>query len=172
MHEDFWSFKRTHTFWISTNHLPRITGDDEGIWRRVKLIPFEVDLRNITTPIPDLDKKLVASEAPGILNWLIQGYQDYRKHGFIEPQRVKDATNVYREDEDEIAAFITDCCVVNPGFIVSASDLFEAYQRWNGKQNKTMFGKAIGERFTKEKKVSGVYRMKVVYEGIGLASDD
>ena len=43
MHEDFWTFSRTHTFWLSTNHLPRINGTDEGIWRRVKLIPFSVD---------------------------------------------------------------------------------------------------------------------------------
>ena len=85
MKEDFWSFPRTHTFWLSTNHLPRIKGNDDGIWRRVKLIPFLVDLRKVTTPIPDLDKILVDEEGPGILNWLLAGYRDFKRNGFVEP---------------------------------------------------------------------------------------
>ncbi len=52
MREDYWSFRRTHKFWLSTNHLPQINGTDEGIWRRIKLIPFRVDLRQVTEPIP------------------------------------------------------------------------------------------------------------------------
>ena len=85
MHEDFWSFNRTHTFWLSTNHLPKIDGNDDGIWRRVKLIPFTVNLRDVVKPIPDLDKILVESEGSGILNWLLAGYADYRKNGFVVP---------------------------------------------------------------------------------------
>jgi putative DNA primase/helicase len=171
MHEDFWSFTRTHTFWLSTNHLPRITGNDDGIWRRVKLIPFTVDLRKVTTPIPDLDKQLVTEEGPGILNWLIAGYLDYRRNGFIEPEVIKVATNGYRDQEDEIAMFIADRCVTGNQFVVPASALFDAYFKWGGKENRTMFGKAIGERFAKQIRSSGVYRKQTVYEGVGLSSE-
>ena len=70
MKEDFWSFKRTHKFWLSTNHLPQINGTDEGIWRRIKLIPFRVDLRKATQPIKDYHRVMLKEEGPGILNWL------------------------------------------------------------------------------------------------------
>ena len=78
MREDYWSFRRTHKFWLSTNHLPQISGTDEGIWRRIKLIPFRVDLRKVTEPIPDYHKLLVREEGPGILNWLVAGFKDWR----------------------------------------------------------------------------------------------
>ena len=172
MHEDFWSFQRTHTFWLSTNHLPRITGSDDGIWRRVKLIPFLVDLRKVTTPIPDLDKILVETEGPGILRWLLDGWIDYRRHGFIEPECVKAATGEYRNQEDELAMFVADCCAVGTQYMVSASNLFEAYSSWGGKQNRTVFGKAVGERFDKRKHISGEFRKQTMYDGIGLETDD
>ena len=91
MNEDFWTFQRTHTFWLSTNHLPRIEGVDDGIWRRVKLIPFGVDIKDRVKPIPDFDKWLVQHEGPGILAWLVQGYLDYRENGFSEPASVTTA---------------------------------------------------------------------------------
>ena len=168
MHEDFWSFQRTHTFWLSTNHLPRITGNDDGIWRRVKLIPFLVDLRKVITIIPDLDKILVETEGPGILNWLLAGWIDFRRYGFVEPECVKAATGDYRNQEDELALFVADCCVVGLQYMVSASNLFEAYSEWGGKQNRTMFGKAIGERFDKRIPVAGEFRKTTMYDGIGL----
>ena len=42
MNEDFWMFPRTHTFFMACNHLPKIHGTDEGVWRRIKPIPFNV----------------------------------------------------------------------------------------------------------------------------------
>ena len=171
MHEDFWSFTRTHTFWLSTNHLPRITGNDEGIWRRIKLIPFEVDLRKVTNPIPDLDRILFETEASGIFNWLVGGYNDYRANGFVVPKVVIAATGDYRVEEDEIALFIADCCIVGPQYMVSSHNLFGAYQHWGGKLNRTVFGKVMGERFDKRTPTAGEFRRVTMYDGIGLPQD-
>ena len=168
MKEDFWSFNRTHTFWLSTNHLPKIDGNDDGIWRRVKLIPFTVNLRDVVTPIPDLDKILVENEGSGILNWLLAGYADYRKNGFLVPECVKEATGDYRNQEDELASFVLDCCVVGDHCVVSAPDLFGEYQKWGGKKNKTAFGKEMGNRFKKDTPTSGEFRKKTMYHGIGI----
>lgn len=168
MHEDFWSFNRTHTFWLSTNHLPKIDGNDDGIWRRVKLIPFTVNLRDVVEPIPDLDKILVEEEGPGILNWLLKGYADYRKNGFLVPECVKEATGDYRNQEDELASFVLDCCVVGGHCMVSAPDLFSEYVKWGGTKNKTVFGKAMGLRYDKKTHEAGEFRKKTIYHGIGL----
>ena len=172
MHEDFWSFSRTHTFWLSTNHLPQITGNDDGIWRRVKLIPFVVDLRKVTIPIPDLDKILVESEAAGILNWMIAGYIDYMQHGFVEPECVKAATCDYRAQEDELVTFVAECCVVGPQYIVASKKLYDAYGQWGGKATRIVFGKKMAERFKKDEPTAGEFRKQAIFHGVALASNE
>src|SRR5262249_41276242 len=42
MREDFWTFDPTHKLILSTNYKPAITGSDDGIWRRLRLVPFTV----------------------------------------------------------------------------------------------------------------------------------
>ncbi len=172
MNEDFWSFERSHTFWLASNHLPKIAGTDEGIWRRIKLIPFVVDLRQKVAPIPNFDEVLAKEEGPGILNWMIGGYLDYQANGLLEPEVVKDATKVYRKDSDEVASFIDECCLVGPQFMAPANKLFNEFQRWGGKASRTAFGLNLAKMFVKDKPNAGEFRKQVLYHGIGLPADD
>ena len=172
MREDYWSFRRTHKFWLSTNHLPQINGTDEGIWRRIKLIPFRVDLRQVTDPIPDYHKLLVREEGPGILNWLMDGFNDWRANGFIEPQSVIKETQSYRGSSDELGRFISDCCDVSPELVVASSDLFDAYRTWGGDLSQIRFSKQMQTRFAHSKRNFGRYRNKQVFEGISLSESD
>ncbi|WP_436715067.1 phage/plasmid primase, P4 family [Roseiconus lacunae] len=169
MNEDFWTFRRTHTFWLSSNHLPTISGTDDGIWRRIKLIPFAVNIRDRVDPVPGFHKRLVDSEGPGILNWLLAGFQNYRQNGFIEPAAVRDSCSAYRQDEDELARFIAECCDAADGLVVTATRLFDEYRRWGGKLNRTNFGREMGSRFDKEKPTSGEFRRKTIYRGLALS---
>ncbi|MDZ4853216.1 MAG: phage/plasmid primase, P4 family [Pirellulaceae bacterium] len=172
MREDYWSFRRTHKFWLSTNHLPQINGTDEGIWRRIKLIPFRVDLRQVTEPIPDYHKLLVREEGPGVLNWLLEGFKDWRANGFIEPQSVINETKSYRGKSDEIGRFIDDVCNVSPELVVVSSDLYHAYRQWGGEQSQTRFSTAMQARFVCAKRTFGRLRNKRVFEGISVAEMD
>ncbi len=168
MREDYWSFRRTHKFWLSTNHLPQINGTDEGIWRRIKLIPFRVDLRQVTEPIPDYHKLLVREEGPGILNWLLDGFKDWRTNGFIEPKSVIEETKSYRGSSDELGRFLTDCCEVSPELVASSTELFEAYRTWGGQQSQTRFSTSMQSRFSCATRTFGSYRNKRVFEGCAL----
>ncbi len=172
MREDYWSFRRTHKFWLSTNHLPQISGTDEGIWRRIKLIPFRVDLRQVTEPIPDYHKLLVRDEGPGILNWLLDGFKDWRANGFVEPQSVINETQMYRGKSDELGRFIDDCCNVSPELVVVSSDLYQAYRQWGGEQSQTRFSTSMQARFVCAKRTFGRLRNKRVFEGISVAELD
>lgn len=172
MREDFWSFSRTHTFWLSTNHLPRIDGTDDGIWRRVRLIPFEIDIRKKTKPIPDFEKTLVEQEASGILNWLLAGFRLYRAEGLIEPPAVTDATGQYRVDSDYLGDFIESHCIEEEGAKATANELFGTFEASGGKWSKTAFGRAMAERFKKSKSWESDNRGKVIYLGIRLRNDD
>ena len=169
MREDYWSFRRTHKFWLSTNHLPQINGTDEGIWRRIKLIPFRVDLRNVTEPIPDYHKLLIREEGPGILNWLLDGFTDWRENGFIEPKSIINETKSYRGSSDELGRFIDDCCDVSPELVIASSELFEAYRNWGGQQSQTRFSTSMQSRFNCVTRTFGPYRNKRVFEGCELA---
>ena len=172
MREDYWSFRRTHKFWLSTNHLPQITGTDEGIWRRIKLIPFRVDLRKVTEPIPDYHKLLVDEEGPGILNWLLEGFQDWRTNGFIEPQSIINETKSYRGSSDELGRFLLDCCDVSPELVVASATLFDAYRIWGGDLSQVRFSKQMQTRFAHSKRTFGPYRNKQVFEGVSITKRD
>lgn len=83
LYGEYFSFKPTFKIFMATNHKPKIRGADIGIWRRIKLIPF-----NITIPPEQRDKKLtekLIAENSGILNWLLKGYSMWKKEGLNEP---------------------------------------------------------------------------------------
>jgi putative DNA primase/helicase len=171
MHEDFWTFHRTHTFWLSTNHLPRIDGTDDGIWRRVKLLPFTVDLRTVVEPIPDYDVWLVQNEGRGILAWLVRGFLAYRAEGLRAPECVTAATGKYRDDSDPLGDFLAEHCIDDPQGTVVASDLYRVYAEHGGKWSKTAFGRAVGERYEKDRPKGGEHRDKTLYRGLRLIND-
>ena len=92
-----------------TNHKPRIRGTDNGIWRRIKMIPF---LKTIKPE--DIDKDLpdkLKSEADGILTWAIDGCLKWQKDGLKMPMAVEEFTVRYEEEEDVIGLFLKDNCL-------------------------------------------------------------
>lgn len=128
MHEDPWQFAPSHTMFVHTNYRPRIRGGDEGIWRRVRLIPW-----NVTIPQAEWDTGLadkLHAEASGILNWIVAGAQQWHEHGFDVPDVITDATRDYRDDEDHVGRFLADCCDTGDDLAVPAKALREVYERW------------------------------------------
>lgn len=172
MNEDFWSFERSHTFWLSSNHLPRISGTDEGIWRRIKLIPFTVDLRKKVKPIADFDRWLLKHEGRGILAWLIRGFLGYQEHGLTEPACVVAATTKYRDESDPLGDFLAEHTVVEVNAQALASELYAAYVEGGGKWSSTAFGNELSERFEKTKsRLRDETRGKTVYRGLRMRSE-
>jgi putative DNA primase/helicase len=115
---------------ISGNHKPEIHGGDDGIWRRVMLVPFDVQI-----PPEERDPELGAKlweERAGVLNWLIEGLKDYLAHGLQVPEQVLAATADYRDDSNPLAMFLTSCCGVtgNPEHSMRSKDLCEAFAFW------------------------------------------
>lgn len=142
-------FKPTHMLALQTNHKPRVSGTDEGIWRRLRLIPFTV-----TIPAERRDPRLpdkLAAELPGILRWAHEGWQAYQAEGFHTPEAVKAATSEYRDASDQVGAFLAECCKVAPGFTVTSAALYRAYAEWckeAGEHPRTQreFGMRLSER--------------------------
>lgn len=128
MRQDFFTFQPQFTLWMSTNHRPIIRGVDEGIWRRLKLIPFVV-----TIPVEERDLDLgrkLRDEADGILTWALLGLASYQEIGLREPQAVLAAVSDYRSEMDMLSDFIADKCERDLMSSVSNSDLYKAYAAW------------------------------------------
>ncbi len=129
MAEDFWSFAPTHKLFIAGNHRPSVRGDDEGIWRRIRLIPWTV-----TIPPEERDPLLVdklRDELPGILAWAVRGCLEWQASGLGEPVEVTKATADYRDESDLVGEFFRLRCVFGGKGDVETRKLLRAvYTEW------------------------------------------
>jgi putative DNA primase/helicase len=171
MREDFWEFDPTHTLILATNYKPIIRGTDQGIWRRLKLIPFAVRVEG------DRDDKTMPeklrAEYEGILAWCVRGCLRWQAEGLREPAEVTEASEDYRKEQDVFGAFLEEHCIFDhPGLRVKAGDLFARYKAWceSSKElvmTNTAFGIMMKDRGY-EKKKSGDWW----YIGIALKAKD
>ena len=129
MRGDMFEFAPTQTYFVCVNNKPTIRNTDDGIWRRVKLIPFTQKFSGERRD-KHLPKKLKA-EHEGILAWLVDGAVRSYCEGIIEPEAVTIASQEYREEFDLIGRFIDDCCdTTNPHSKIKSSRLYQAYEKW------------------------------------------
>jgi len=130
MREDFWEFNPSHLLWLHANHRPRIEGTDDGIWRRVLLVPFTVQIPAAQRD-PRLAERIVDDESSGVLNWMLAGLTDYLDHGLRIPDNVQVATDQYRHESDTVAAFLAEAgLIIDPTLTMATSDLLAAHGEW------------------------------------------
>jgi putative DNA primase/helicase len=170
MREDFWSFDPSHTFVMLTNHKPIVTGTDEGIWRRLRLVPWDVVIH-----AAERDEQLgarLAGELDAVLAWLVAGYQDWASGGLREPQRVTAATTAYRDESDSLGRFLTQRCLTGQHFTIRSSDLFIAWSKWCADEgedpgSQTAFSLVLTNRgFDKRSTAAGN-----VWKGLGIVTE-
>ncbi len=125
--QEFFTYTPTWKMWMAVNHLPAISGTDNGIWSRIHLIRFEQSF--LGREDKDLDVALLR-ELPGILNWALDGLAGYREEGLNAPAFVTDATAKYRKDSDLIATWLDACCVIGPGLSMRSGAGYEAFRVW------------------------------------------
>lgn len=167
LYGDEFEFKPEFKLWVSTNHKPIIRGTDTGIWRRIHLIPFTVQI-----PENKIDRRLkykLAAEMPGIFRWAVDGCLMYQREGLKMPRAVADSVKEYRREMDVISAFIEDCCVTGKGCSVQSSQLYAAYCKWSEQGNEytmsaTKFSVEVGKRFERVRLMKGTY-----FNGLTLA---
>lgn len=128
MHENFWSFQPTHKLFMAGNHRPVVKGDDLGIWRRIRLVPWQVTIPEDERD-PALPEKLRA-ELPGILAWAVRGCLEWQKNGLDEPSIVREATATYRKESDLTGQWLDQCCTFGVDWTISRKSLRESYVRW------------------------------------------
>jgi P4 family phage/plasmid primase-like protien len=126
LYREFFEFVPEFKLFLVANHKPRIRGTDHAVWRRIRLVPFEVVF---DPPDKGLRDRLRA-ELPGILAWAVRGCLDWQRNGLGLPEEIRDATETYRRDEDALAQFLEEVCIQAPTARVRFADLYAAYTAW------------------------------------------
>jgi putative DNA primase/helicase len=172
MREDFWSFTPSHTFAMMTNHRPVVGGTDDGIWRRVRLVPWQVRI-----PPAEQDGELgdrLQLEADAVLRFLVDGYTRWRGGGLADPEQVVKATAEWHGESDALARFTGQRCLTGPHYHVWSAELFAVWCEWckaEGEDHgtQTAFSTAL-TRAGYEKFKDGYGRMR--WKGIAPAGDN
>lgn len=128
LNRPFFTFLPEFKLTMLTNHKPRISGVDEGIWSRVTLVPWSVYMPREKRDM-QLARKL-RREASGILNWMLDGLSSWLEHGLQLPGAVVDATTSYRSESDPLGQFLATCTEPAPGDKVQATPFHELFGAW------------------------------------------
>lgn len=168
MSKDFFEFDPSHTLWICCNEKPRIKGTDNGIWRRIKVIPFVT-----TIPAESVDRWLddkLAAERDVVLTWAIEGARKYLEHGLGQCAAVEQETTEYRAVEDVLKLALDEVCVYGPHESDSIGAIHSALCEWytqNGYKRQAPPVPVLGRELTK--RGFGAARDKNGRERTGLA---
>lgn len=164
---------------ISFNRTPRIKDEDEGTRRRLVFIPFDVELHKLPPerrrPRAEVDAELRA-EGPGILNWLLDGFREFRRDGLAPPQRVADLKEDLMADADPVGGFLADCCERDPDGRVGVTELHRVFECWCEETGAHPWGaKALGaalvEKGLPKRKVSSWFWVGIRWKSDAFTDD-
>lgn len=168
LNQEFFEFTPQFKIYFTSNHKPIVKGTDEGIWRRIKIIPFNVTIRK-----EDIDRRLtekLTNEMPGILNWMIRGALMWRKEGLGSTRAVDISSQQYKTEMDMIEPFLKEECFLADNAKIEGKELYKKYEQYcleNGdfSLKNRMFYRMLESKGFKKK--TGA-KNKVYIHGIGM----
>lgn len=121
----------TWVAFMPTNHKPIVKGNDNGIWRRLLLIPFTRSFDDDPTVVKDKHRDArLAAEHEGILAWLVAGALEYQRHGLAAPPQVRAAREAYRSQMDLLAEWLEECCETGPEHSTTVTALWHSWEQF------------------------------------------
>ncbi len=170
LYRDPVEFDPTHKLWIYGNHKPLIRGTDEGIWRRIRLIPFTVTIPDREKDPHLLDK--LRAERDGILTWAVNGCLAWQRSGLGAPRAVAEATEAYRHESDRLGAFLEECCVIHEYVRTGKQEVYAAYEQWcHDSGERPMSKKRLGQQLVERGIQEGRSMHERHWVGIGLQAE-
>jgi putative DNA primase/helicase len=173
LYQDHFTFVPKWKLILATNYRPRLRGTDDGLWRRIKLVPWDAQFLGANRDT-NLREKLEA-EAEGILAWAVEGAIRYYTEGLTDPPVIEQGMADYRDTSDELAGFVDMVVTQTDDGDVSGKDVYEAFRDWAMEEGikpmsrQALFA-AVSERFPdvrKKKTKFGVH-----FDGISLRGDE
>ena len=141
-------YRPTDTPWLYGNHKLEIRGADDGIWRRIHLVNFTQHFEGAGKN-NRLKEHLTSNSdiQSAILAWIVHGAIEWYAHGLKPPDAVREATEEYRRDQDDIGRFVETFCFQREDAFARTGDLYECYEtRFEGTKSKNAFGRELTRR--------------------------
>lgn len=173
-YKDPFHFVPSHTLVLYTNHLPKVGANDDGTWRRLVVIPFNAKIIG-SSDIKNFADHLYDNAAPAILSWIIEGAEKAIKANFKTkvPTAVSSSVKAYREANDWLGHFLSDCCQVGDQLTEKSGELYSQYRAYCAKnmeytRSTTDFYSALDQAGFKRKRTSKgnlILGLKLVDDG-------
>lgn len=148
LHKDFFEVDPQFKLVLSGNHKPRIDDDSDGIWRRVLLVPWSIQIDK--SAVDRMLSKKLRAEVDGIFAWMVEGALEYLNHGLDIPEAVRAASEEYRQESDPIGTFIRLACIVTgePADEEKPFDLYVSYEKFANEEGVFKYNSAtFAKRF-------------------------
>lgn len=196
MRADFFEFPPTHKLQLLTNHKPIIKGSDNGIWRRVLLMPYlarwasseEVAAGRAHFVKDTRIAERLKAEIQGVLTWVIEGARFWFQDGLQPPDAVMAASRDYQAEQDRVGQFVAECCELGADYQAPLGggfgSLYDAYRTWCGDGgfhalSKMRFSQELERAAINTQKVAGKLPAAggrrvdaVIFKGIRLVDGD
>jgi len=102
------TFRNNAKFFQAMNNYPIIPKKSHGVLRRLEFLSCDKDFSKLSKPDYDIGKKLL-SEAPGILNWCLEGLDKLNEEGgFITPQDSKRMLHKFTDETCAVTKFLNE----------------------------------------------------------------
>lgn len=130
-YKDPFKYVPTHTLVLYTNHLPRVGANDDGIWRRLIVIPFNAKITG-SSDRKNYSDYLYENAGGAVLSWIIDGAAKAinNKYKLKTPKEVEAAINKYRENNDWFSAFVEECCEVDVTYTQKSGEFYQEYRSY------------------------------------------
>ena len=172
LYNEFFEMTPMFKLWIATNHTPRVSGADNAMWDRIRVIPFNKRFETEEqVPLPELMRDFKA-ELPGILAWAVRGCQEWNRDGLQTPEQVINATQEYREEMNSFAQFFAEHCWLDPDGSVQSSQLKQKYDEWRRETGTPGIGYGEIKRYLLEQGVQEMKSNVMVYKGLSVSYPD
>jgi putative DNA primase/helicase len=109
------------------NELPQVRNPSAGLFRRAHIVPFPA----VQGKRKPLVKELIKMEGSGILNWTLDGLDclEAQRCFSISPE-MREAKDNFKAGNDVPAAFVEECCKVDPVRREESNLLYLKYKEW------------------------------------------
>lgn len=174
LYKSFFEYRPTYKLHLLTNHKPRVVNTDNGVWRRLRLLPYT---QAFTAENGRIDKGLdeaLENEMHGILAWLVSGATRWHRDGLGMCPEVARASADYRNEEDMLGQFIGERCELAPGFDTPVAALYASYSAWardNGAfvmSKKRLVGDLVERPLGLERSLTGGAKRILAIRGLKL----
>lgn len=171
LYQNAFSFTPRFKLWLAGNYKPTIKGNDHGIWRRMKLIPFTVTIPPEKRD-PDLERKL-RDELPGILNWALAGCRQWRENGYKlkEPPIIRDEVSEYRSEMDVVESWLKEFTRDDPEGEINFGNAYKFFKSWSEAEYNFSYSRKRLGMILQDKGYTPLAKPHRVYKGLKLVVD-